>query len=212
MKLAVFGSTGGLGQRIVKAAIGAGHSVTGIARNSEKASALFGADITVKIVPSIEKDQYSLIVDAMRNADCVIEVVDNDNRVGKVELLVKAAEEANIFNFIVCGGAGALFMNDEKQQRLYEFLGDSIGTWLKPVSLMHLEAQKIAFESKIPVVAQIAPPGMAAGELTNKLTPGNDITDGVNSASYEDVADVIMQSMSCLDTFNRRMIAMTNKK
>ena len=47
-KLAIFGSTGGLGQHIVKAAINAGHSVAGIARNSEEPTnkLTLGNDIT----------------------------------------------------------------------------------------------------------------------------------------------------------------------
>ena len=70
----------------------------------------------------------------------------------KVRLITQAVVEANVNTFIVCGGAGELKMSaEENSQRLYEVLGDSIGTWLKPVTLMHLEAQKVAFDSSVSI-------------------------------------------------------------
>lgn len=100
---------------------------------------------------------------------------------------------------------------DPSSQRLYEVLGDSIGTWLKPVTLLHLATQQVAFSSSIPTVAQISPPGMAAGALSGEYKPIKDIVAGVNSASYEDVADVILQAIPSLEEFNRAMIGIAKK-
>jgi len=52
---------------------------------------------------------------------------------------------------------------------------------------------------------------MSAGELTKALTPSKDLVGGVNSASYEDVADVLLQAIPALQTFNRSMIGLGRK-
>jgi len=138
--------------------------------------------------------------------------VDNNDRVAKVKVMIEAATTAGIDKFILCGGAGTLKMSsDPSSKRLYEVLGDSIGTWLKPVTLLHLETQQVAFSSTISVVAQISPPGMSAGLLTNTFMPIKDVTTGVMSASYEDVADVIIQSVPTLESYNRSMIGLVLK-
>jgi hypothetical protein len=52
---------------------------------------------------------------------------------------------------------------------------------------------------------------MAAGEHTKSLTPMKDIVGGVNTASYEDVADVIIQAIPALKSYNRSMIGLGRK-
>lgn len=153
IRLAVVGATGGLGQRIVKQAIELTTQkifVTAIVRDSAKASSLFPDTVKLKVIPSVDEANKELLVDAFRGQDIILEVIDNSDRVEKVRLITQAVLHANVNTFIVCGGAGALKMSgEENSQRLYEVLGDSIGTWLKPVTLMHLEAQKVAFDSSV---------------------------------------------------------------
>ena len=153
IRLAVLGATGGLGQRIVKQAAELTSQkilVTAIVRDSAKAYSLFSERVNLKVVPSVDEANKALLVDAFKGQDIIIEVIDNTDRVEKVRLITQAVIDANVTSFIVCGGAGALKMStEENSNRLYEVLGDSIGTWLKPVTLMHLEAQKVAFNSSV---------------------------------------------------------------
>jgi putative NADH-flavin reductase len=153
IRLAVLGATGGLGQRIVRQAAELTSQkilVTAIVRDSAKASSLFSEGINLKVVPSVDEANKALLLDAFKDQDIIIEVIDNTDRVEKVRLITQAVIDANVTSFIVCGGAGALKMStEENSKRLYEVLGDSIGTWLKPVTLMHLEAQKVAFNSSV---------------------------------------------------------------
>jgi hypothetical protein len=52
---------------------------------------------------------------------------------------------------------------------------------------------------------------MSAGELTKGFTPSKDLVGGVNSVSYEDVADVLLQAIPELHLFNRSMIGIGRK-
>lgn len=152
-RLAVLGGTGGLGQEIVKQALAQNYAVTAVVRDLAKATSLLPGTVNLKVVASVDESSLPLLVDALTGQDILIEVIDNSDRVAKVGVIVQAATQANVKSFIVCGGAGTLKMSaDENAQRLYEILGDSIGTWLKPVTLMHLETQKVAFASSVRTV------------------------------------------------------------
>jgi uncharacterized protein len=212
IKLAVIGSTGGLGQRIVKQAIEKGYIVTAIARDATKAASVLPAGIDVKIVEAIHQDHFDALRSAVFGQDVVIEVIDNTDRLAKAELIIQAVIAENVPSFVACGGAGELRVSDTPDAlRLYEEVGDKWGTWLKPVTEMHLAVQQAAFSSTIPTVAQIAPPGMSAGELTKSFGPSKDVSAGVNGCSYEDVADVFLQGLENLEQYNRSMIGIRPK-
>jgi putative NADH-flavin reductase len=209
LKLAVIGATGGLGQRIVKQAVEKGYTVTAIARDSTKAAAVLPAGTTIKIVEGIHQDHYEALRSAISYQDVVIEVIDNTDRIAKAKLIIQAIIAENVPSFVACGGAGELRVSDAPDaQRLYEEVGDSWGAWLKPVTETHLAVQEAAFSSTIPIVAQITPPGMVAGELTKLFEPSKNIIAGVGRCSYEDVADVLLQAIENFEQYNRSMIGM----
>ncbi len=77
--------------------------------------------------------------------------------------IVQACEAQNVKTFVACGGAGQLFLPDGG--RLWEILAKMPNMeWAEPVTALHMAVQDIAFKSNIPVVLQIAPPGMGDGE------------------------------------------------
>jgi hypothetical protein len=85
-----------------------------------------------------------------------------------VAKIVQACETQKVKTFIACGGAGQLFQPDGT--RLWEFLATlpNMG-WAKPITELHMSVQEVAFKSSIPMVMQIAPPGMANGEYRSKI-------------------------------------------
>ena len=87
--------------------------------------------------------------------------------------------------FVACGGAGTLFTNPEKTERLVSILETlpNMG-WARPVTNLHLAVQEIAFKSSIPTVFQIAPPGMVNETFTGSFEASKDLNAGVNSLSY----------------------------
>ena len=214
IKLAVIGSTGGLGQRIVKQAIEKGYIVTAIARDATKAASVLPAGIDIKIVEAVHQDHFDALRRAVFGQDVVMEVIDNTDLVAKAELIIQAVIAENVPSFVACGGAGQLRVSDVPDAlRVYEEVGDKWGAWLTPVTEMHLavQVQHAAFASTIPTVAQIAPPGMSAGELTKSFEPSKDVNAGVNGCSYEDVADVFLQALENLEQYNRSMIGIRPK-
>jgi len=217
IKLAVIGSTGGLGQRIIEQAIEKGYIVTAIARDATKAASVLPAGIDIKIVEAVHQDHFDALRSAVFGQDVVMEVIDNTDRVAKAELIIQAVIAENVPSFVACGGAGELRVSDVPDAlRVYEEVGDKWGAWLTPVTEMHLAVQfstqlSMAFASTIPTVAQIAPPGMSAGELTKSFEPSKDVNAGVSGCSYEDVADVFLQALENLEQYNRSMIGIRPK-
>ena len=157
----------------------------------------------------------------------VIEAISNSQRPTGIEMLIRAAELADLPAFLACGGAGILFESKrENAKRIYETLHDKDMAWLTPVSELHLEVQQVAFESSIPVVSQFCPPGMEDGEFTDKAQPTENLSLGVWSMSFDDVAAVLLEvinlnpshagagrplSGSGLEVYNRKMIGFKMK-
>jgi hypothetical protein len=161
--------------------------------------------------------------------DLVIEAISNSQRPTGIEMLVRAAEIAELPAFLVCGGAGILFESKRVDaKRVYETLHNKDMAWLTPVSELHLEVQKVAFESSIPVVSQFCPPAMEDGEITEKALPTENLSLGVWSMTYQDVVDVLLhhvvnlnpshagpprqQKGPGLQAYNRKMIGFKMKK
>lgn len=143
-------------------------------------------------------------------------------------MLITAAERTGLPAFLVCGGAGILFESKRADaKRVYETLHNKDMSWMTAVSELHLEVQKVAFESSVPVVSQFCPPGMEDGVITTKAQPTENISLGVWSMSYQDVAAVLLEVINLnpshagadrpqkgpgLEVYNRKMIGFKLKK
>ena len=210
VKLAVVGATGGLGQCIVKQAAASGHTVTAVVRDAAKAAEAFAAfEVSIKVADLASGAGLS---EAFAGQDAVVEVISNSERPHAVEKIIAAAESAGVSTFAACGGGGVLRVAPAPDSPLlYIVLGDSMGAWLKPVTELHLAVQKLAFESKIPTVFQLAPPQMVPGELSRSFVPQKDVVAGVNKVSYEDYADVFLQALLAAGEYNRSSVAIAPK-
>lgn len=127
-------SLAGLGTALVNALQSSGYHVRGIVRESSliKAQELF---------PNIEiyTSNPDNLVHAFQGMDIVIEVVSNSLRPDGIRDYLKAAEDANISTFIVCGGAFGLFINDEHTLRVIDVVEGSEN--YRAMNDMHLAVQ-----------------------------------------------------------------------
>jgi len=208
-RIAIVGATGGLGQEIARQSIASGHDVIAVVRDAAKAKSMFDSSVTIK---PVDLSTGEGLEDSFSGADVVIEVISNTERPHGIQAIVSACEKSSVKVFVACGGAGQLFIDPDKSKRLVTILETmpNMG-WARPVTDLHKVVQEIAFKSSIPTVFQIAPPGMANDSLTNKFTATKDMNAGVNSASYQDVASVLLETLKDAHSFNRAMMGMAPK-
>ena len=208
-RIAIVGATGGLGQEIAKQSIASGYEVTAVVRDEAKAKSLFESSVTIK---PVDLSTGEGLTDAFEGVDVVVEVISNSERPHGIQTIVSSCEKSSVKVFVACGGAGQLFIDPEKLNRLVTILETmpNMG-WARPVTDLHMVVQDIAFKSSIPTVFQIAPPGMANESLTNKFTAAKDMNAGVSSVSYQDVASVLLETLKDAPSFNRAMMGIAPK-
>jgi uncharacterized protein len=117
MKIGVIGATGKSGTLIVKEALERGHEVTAIVRNASKVK-----ETNVKV---LEKDLFDLTSDDLKVFDVVVNAFsaapgEENLHVAAGKVLIKALEKNLNTRLIVVGGAGSLFVDEEKTLRLFD--------------------------------------------------------------------------------------------
>lgn len=140
--------------------------------------------------------------------DAIIEVVSNSLRPHGIKVFVDAAAAAEVDTFVACGGAFALFV-DEQKNRVISTIDNADYSAMND---MHMAVQELAFASPIKNVLQICPPYMTDNPLTGNYAPQKDFADGVMQVGYADVASCIVTAMSDPSAYNRGMMAIANKK
>lgn len=117
MKIGVIGATGKSGSLIVKEALERGHEVTAIVRNASKVK-----ETNVKV---LEKDLFDLTSNDLQGFDIVVNAFsaahgEENLHVVAGNVLIKALEKNSNTRLIVVGGAGSLFVDEEKTLRLFD--------------------------------------------------------------------------------------------
>ena len=112
MKIGIIGATGKAGSRILKEALDRGHEVTAIVRNAAK--------ITEENVKVLEKDVFSLTSNDLQAFDVVVNAFgapagEEHLHVDAGNVLIEAMKGAPNTKLLVVGGAGSLFVDEEKQ-------------------------------------------------------------------------------------------------
>lgn len=117
MKIGVIGATGKAGSLITKEAVNRGHEVTAIVRNASK--------VDNKDVKVLEKDIFDLVASDLEGFDAIVNAFNSAP--GEETLHIEAGDKLigllkNTSNtrLIVVGGAGSLFVDEEKTVRLVE--------------------------------------------------------------------------------------------
>lgn len=212
MKIAVVGATGGLGQQIVKLGLARGHEITCVVRNAEKAREMFVGTTAATSIVVADLATGAGLDEAFAGKDAVVEMISNEERPHGIATIIAHCKSNSVSKLAVIGGAGALYTSADKSKRVYTDLASMPGMeWITPVTLLHLQVQELAFESSVPLVMQIEPPGMTASEATGAFeATKQEVSAGVFSASYADVAALFLDSIADA-AFNRKMVGLAPK-
>ena len=170
MKVALYGSTGKAGSRILKELVSRGHRVTAIARNPAKLEGVAG--ITTK------KDDLSDVnrtAEAIRGVDAVISAYappqDNTDEIVEVtQRQVEAVKRAGNPRLLVVGGAGGLNVAPGVTLLDSGYLPDAY----KPIATSHVRAFNVLKTSDIDWTYLAPAAYFEPGERTGKFRLGND--------------------------------------
>lgn len=117
MKIGVIGATGKAGSLITKEAVNRDHEVTAIVRNASK--------VDNKDVKVLEKDVFDLVSSDLEGFDVIVNAFNSAP--GEETLHVEAGDKligllknASNTRLIVVGGAGSLFVDENKTVRLVD--------------------------------------------------------------------------------------------
>lgn len=111
MKIGIIGATGKAGSLIYKEAADRGHHVTAIVRNAAKLGSANGA--------VLEKDVFDLTATDLQALDVVVNAISappgqEHLHVEAGKSLIEITKEAGSAKLLVVGGAGSLFVDEEK--------------------------------------------------------------------------------------------------
>lgn len=117
MKIGVIGASGKAGNLIVKEAVGRGHEVTAIVRNEYTNN-----DQGVSI---LKKDIFNLTAEDIKDFDILINAFGSAPgqehlHVEAGRVLIEILKNLPKIKLVVVGGAGSLFVNEEKTVRLMD--------------------------------------------------------------------------------------------
>lgn len=132
MKVAVIGATGRAGSLIAKEAKDRGHKVTAIVRNAEKM-----ADKDIRVV---EKAFFTLTSEDIKKYEVIVNAfgtgMEQEEAVKHVQfgkILIEALKEAPDTRLIVVGGAGSLYLNEDKTLRVMDT--PDLPTFFQPTAI-----------------------------------------------------------------------------
>jgi uncharacterized protein len=170
MNVALYGSTGKAGSRILKELISRGHRVTAISRDPAKLQGVAGI--------STKKDDLSDVnktVDAIRGFDAVVSAYgppqDNTDEIVQVtQRLVEAVKRAGVPRLVVVGGAGGLNVAPGVTLLDSGYLPDAY----KPIARSHVRALDVLRASAIDWTYVAPAAYFEPGERTGKFRVGKD--------------------------------------
>ena len=198
MKIALFGASGTLGQRILHEALERGHEVLALVRNPEN-SALDDPRVTARAVNVLNP---SSIAEAVAGQDVVISTIGPAGNqpatvvVDAARSLLKGVAQAGVPRLITVGGAGSL---EVAPGVLLMNTPDFPEGW-KPIARAHSDALDI-YRREIHLNWTYASPAafIAPGERTGKYRAGTDqlVTNekGESRISAEDFAVAILDEV-----------------
>ena len=170
MKVALYGSTGKAGSRILKELVSRGHRVTAIARNPAKLEGVAGV--------TTRKDDLSDVnrtAEAIRGVDAVISAYappqDNTDEIVEVtQRQVEAVRSAGNPRLLVVGGAGGLKVAPGVTLLDSGYLPDAY----KPIATSHVRALNVLKTSDIDWTYLAPAAYFEPGERTGKFRLGTD--------------------------------------
>jgi putative NADH-flavin reductase len=170
MNVALYGSTGKAGSRILMELVSRGHRVTAIARNPARLQGITGI--------SARKDDLSdtsKVAEAIEGADAVISAygpppANTEEIVDVTQRLVEAVKQAGRPRLLVVGGAGGLNVAPGVSLLDSGYLPDAY----KPIAKSHVRALNVLRASDIDWTYLAPAAYFEPGERTGKFRLGKD--------------------------------------
>lgn len=202
--IAVIGATGKAGSNIVKEAVDRGHQVTAIVRNASK---LNHSDVSV-----IEKDLFDLTAEDLKVFDVVVNAFaapfgQEHLHIDAGNILIEAMKNAPNTKLIVVGGAGSLFVDEEKTLRVMDT--PDFPDFVLPTASNQGKNLEILQSTNGINWTFISPSAnFALGQRTGSYRAGKDIlltnSKGESYVSYEDYAVAVVDEIENPKHLNER--------
>ncbi|MNN03446.1 NmrA-like family protein [compost metagenome] len=202
--IAVIGATGKAGNRILKEALDRGHKVTAIVRNASK---LDNQNVSV-----IEKDVFDLTADDLKAFEVVVNAFgapfgQEHLHVDAGNVLIEAIKGTANTRLIVVGGAGSLYVDENKTTRVLE-TPEFPEMFFATASNQGKNLEILQATSGVNWTF-ISPSALfAIGERTGKYQTGKDNllvnSKGESYVSYEDYAVAVVDEIESPKHLNER--------
>jgi putative NADH-flavin reductase len=189
MNVALVGASGNIGSKVLAELLSRGHTVTAIARNTEKLSP--SAKVTVVAVDAADT---SALAKALRGHDAVISSAPFAP--GLSESIIAAVKQSGVRRYIMVGGAGSLEVAPGKMLKDTLTLPEPVKKILDEAAanLARLRGETALEWTFFSPAAEIGP-----GERTGKFRLGGDqlVTDanGKSRISYDDYAIALVDEL-----------------
>jgi len=206
MKIALFGASGMIGQRILHEALGRGHEVTAIVRNPDRVPAREG----VRVVGASAADAEQ-VAHAVAGHDVVISSIapdrtDAQTLIVMTHALIAGLRQAGVKRAVVVGGAGSL----EVAPGVVLLNTPNFPAFLLPIAKAHADMLDIYRGVTDLEWTNISPPAqIEPGERTNTFRLGGDelLRDahGKSAISCEDFAIALLNEVENPQAIRRRI-------
>ena len=187
MNVAIIGATGNIGSKIAAELLSRGHSVTAIARNTDKAP----AGTTAK---SVDASDPAALAAALKGHDAVVSSAPFAP--GLSPAIIEGVKRSGVKRYIMVGGAGSLEVAPGKMLKDTLTLPDAVRKILDEAAenLKRLRGESELDWTFFSPAAEIGP-----GERTGKFRLGGDqlVSDaaGKSRISYDDYAIALVDEL-----------------
>lgn len=208
MRIAIIGATGNIGSRVVTEALGRGHEVTAISRNSAKIT-----EVNKQLhVISCDIFKTSELSKHLKNQDVVISAyAPSYENVGQLvdatKSLIEVAKKAKVKHLIIVGGAGSL---EVAHNTLLLDSPDFPVAW-RPIAMAHKEAMHLYEAEKMLNWSYAHPaatiePGMRTGKF--RIGGSTLLADemGNSKISIEDYAIALIDEAEKPNHIHKRFV------
>lgn len=207
MKIAVIAASGRAGSMIAKEAKDRGHQVTAIVRDAKK--------VPDKDLRVVEKDLFTLTTEDIKKFDVVVNAfgtgMEQEEAVKHVQfgkILIEALKEAPETRLIVVGGAGNLYVNEERTLRVMDT--PDLPTFFQPTAIN--QAKNLEdLQQSVDINWTFVSPALdfdAKGKRTGTYQVGTDQvivnSDNQSYISYADFAIAIVDEIEQAAHINER--------
>ncbi|MFC2949522.1 NAD(P)-dependent oxidoreductase [Virgibacillus sediminis] len=211
MKIAIIGASGKAGNLILKEAVGRNHQVTAIVRDASK--------VKDENVPVIEKNIFDLNTDDLSQFDVVVNAFgaplgEEQAHVDAGHTLIEALRGTDT-RLIVVGGAGSLYVDEEKSVKLIDT--PEFPDIVKPTGKGQGRNLEELMQTTDVTWTFISPSAVfdPEGRRTGSYETGSDVllvnTEGESYISYADFAIAVVDEVESAQHVNERFTVVGEK-